>query len=82
MIILISIFLSGSIGSIFIPTTKEAVIIYGVGNTIDYLKSNKTAGKLPDKALKVLDLYLDKELKEESDSIEQGFILEATNQKP
>ena len=68
MIILVSIFLSGSIGSIFIPTTKEAVIIYGV--TIDYLKSNKTAGKLPDKALKVLDLYLDKELKEESDSIE------------
>jgi hypothetical protein len=43
----------------FIPTTNEALIIYGVGNTIDYVKSNDTAKQLPDKAIEALDKYLD-----------------------
>ena len=43
----------------FIPTTKQAFIIYGVGNTIEYLKSNDKATGLPDKAILALDKYLD-----------------------
>ena len=27
----------------FIQTTNEALIVYGIGGTIDYIKSNKTA---------------------------------------
>lgn len=43
----------------FVPSTKEALLIYGVGETLDYLKSNKTAKEIPDKAIIALDKYLD-----------------------
>lgn len=51
--------------NIFIPTTNEALLIYGVGGTIDYIKSNNTAKQLPDKCVKALDKYLDNINKEE-----------------
>ena len=49
-----------------IPTTNEALLIYGVGGTIDYIKSNDTAKQLPDKCVKALDKYLDNLTKEEN----------------
>lgn len=52
--------------NIFTPTTNEALLIYGVGGTIDYIKSNKTAKQLPDKCVKALDKYLDNLTKEEN----------------
>lgn len=51
--------------NIFIPTTNQALLIYGVGGTIDYIKSNGTAKQLPDKCVKALDKYLDNINKEE-----------------
>ena len=45
--------------TIFIPSKKELYLIYGVGTTIDYLKSDDTAKQLPDKAIKALDKWLD-----------------------
>ena len=45
--------------NIFIPTKNDALLIYGVGGTIDYVKSNKTAKQLPDKYIKVLDKLVD-----------------------
>ena len=52
------------IAQAFIPTTKQALIIYGVGGTIDYVKSNDTAKQLPDKAIIALDKYLESVNKE------------------
>ena len=43
----------------FIPTTNDALLIYGVGGTIDYIKSNETAKQLPDKYIKALDKWAD-----------------------
>lgn len=51
----------------FIPSTKNLLIIYGVGGTIDYLKENKDANKIPDKCVKALDKYLDDALTEDKD---------------
>lgn len=53
------------IAQAFIPTTKQALIIYGVGGTIDYVKSNETAKQLPDKVVIALDKYLENLDKEE-----------------
>ena len=50
----------------FIPTTNEALMIYGVGGTIDYVKSNETAKQLPDKCIKALNKWADN-LNEEED---------------
>ena len=52
--------------NIFTPTTNEALLIYGVGGTIDYIKSNDTAKQLPDKCVKALDKYLDNLTNEEN----------------
>ena len=50
----------------FIPTTNEALMIYGVGGTIDYVKSNETAKQLPDKYIKALDKWAENLTKEEN----------------
>lgn len=44
---------------VFVPTTKEAVLIWGVGSTIDYLQENETAKQLPDKCINALNDWVD-----------------------
>lgn len=61
--ILGSIALTFGIINCFIPSTQDAYMIYGVGGTIDYVKSNETAKQLPDKCLQALDKYLTDEIK-------------------
>ena len=59
---------------VFIPTTKEMLLIYGVGGTIDYIKGNYTDKELPDKAVKALDKYLDeisKDKQDEKDNVQR-----------
>ena len=50
--------------NIFNPTTKVLLYIYGVGGTIDYIKTNDTAKQLPDKCIKALDRFADKYIDE------------------
>ena len=52
-------FLIGLLLWIFVPTQKEALFIFGVGGTIDYIKQNPTAQKLPDKCVNALDKWVD-----------------------
>ena len=54
---------------IFVPTTKQAFLIYGVGGTIDYVKSNPTAKQLPDKCVKALDKWVDSWSIDKNDSM-------------
>lgn len=54
----VAVVLNG-IGLVFVPKTNEALLIYGVGTTIDYVDNNETIKQLPDKAVHALDKYLD-----------------------
>lgn len=45
--------------TVLIPSKKDLYMIYGVGKTMDYLKSNSTARKLPDKCIKAFDKWID-----------------------
>lgn len=49
---------------IFVPTTKEALVIWGIGGTMDYLKSNEKAIQLPDKCIDALDLFINEYINE------------------
>jgi hypothetical protein len=49
----------------FVPSTKEALMIYGVGSTVEYLKSNEKAMKLPDKCIDALDAWIEELNKKE-----------------
>ena len=47
------------VGVVFIPGDKELMAIYGIGGTIDYIKSNDKAKELPDKVVDALTKYLE-----------------------
>ena len=44
---------------VFVPSTKEAVLIWGVGSTIDYIQKNETAKQLPDKCINALNDWVE-----------------------
>ena len=46
---------------LFVPTTKEALIIYGLGTTKDWIENNEKAKEIPQKAIDALDKYLSEE---------------------
>ena len=52
--------------SIFIPSSRDLMAIYGVGGVIDYVQENPDAKQLPDKYIKVLNKWADDELKNDS----------------
>jgi hypothetical protein len=47
-----------------VPTTKQGLLIYGVKESVEYVKTHPTAKGLPEKAIKALDTYLEKEINE------------------
>lgn len=55
-----------AISSIFVPTSKDAMLIFGVGGTIDYIKSNETIKQIPDKCINALDAWVDSLTENES----------------
>lgn len=58
------VFVIGLIGRTFTPTTSEALIIYGVGESVEYLQNNKDAIQIPDKVLQALNKYLDEAIED------------------
>ena len=42
-----------------VPSKEELYAIYGVGPIIDYAKGSKEVQKLPDNAVKALNVYLE-----------------------
>jgi hypothetical protein len=52
-------FIFGLLLWVFIPTKNEALMIWGIGGTIDYLQANPTAKQLPDKCINALDKWVD-----------------------
>lgn len=59
-------FFAFCISSILTPTTKEAMLIYGVGTIIDYVKQNDTLQQIPDKCINALDAWVESLTEKES----------------
>lgn len=64
---LIILIVIGVIGDAFTPSKKDVLLIYGLGGTIDYVKSNDKAKELPDKVVDALTRYVDTIAKEEKE---------------
>ena len=67
--VLLPVFIVGILGTAFCPTKNDMLLIYGVGGSIDYLRNNPTAQKLPDKCIEALDAWVDELFPEKKDSI-------------
>lgn len=65
---LVVVLIVGAIGGILTPTEKEMYAIYGIGGTIDYIKSNDKAKQLPDKCIDALTRYVDSIERENEDN--------------
>lgn len=50
---------------VFLPNSKQAAIIFSVGQTIEYVKGNEKLKELPDKAVMCLDKFISEYLEEE-----------------
>ena len=50
--------------SFFVPSESKLYVIYGMGNTIDYIRTNDKAKQLPDKAIDCIYKYLDEHSKQ------------------
>lgn len=50
------------IALVFIPSTKEALLIYGLGGAIDYLKEDNKHKELSDKCYEALNKFLETKL--------------------
>ena len=51
---------------VLIPSKNELYAIYGIGSVIDYAKDSKEVQKLPDNAVKALNVYLESIQKRDS----------------
>lgn len=58
----------------FVPSTKQLYAIYGVGTVIDYAKNSKEVQKLPDNAVKALNVWLENINKNKKDSTNIYYI--------
>ena len=54
------------LGVVFTPTSKDMLLMYGIGGTIDYVNGNDTAEQLPDRAIQALDKLLEEYIEEDS----------------
>ena len=59
-------FFTFCVSSILTPITNEAMLIYGVGTTIDYVKQNNSLQQIPDKCINALDAWVDSLTEKES----------------
>lgn len=44
---------------LFIPDTKQSLMIFGIGGTIDYVRSNEKLQGIPDKCVDAVDMFFE-----------------------
>lgn len=43
----------------FVPSSRDAMLIFGIGPTIDYIQNNENAKQLPDKCIEALGNWVE-----------------------
>lgn len=44
--------------AVFVPTTKDAIIIYGCGSILEYIEQNDKIQEMPDRLVNITDKYI------------------------
>lgn len=61
--------------AVFVPTTKDGVLIYAGGKTIEYIENHESIQETPDKVAKLTNAYIDlmiNKLEKQADKIEKA----------
>lgn len=67
--IFIPLFLLSAVARVFIPSTNEALMIWGIGGTIDYIKGNEKIKQIPDKCIDALDMWVNRLTEKEKEDL-------------
>lgn len=59
------VFTISVVTAVFVPSKKEMMLIYGLGQTVDYIRDNEDVKELPDKCVQALDVWLESLIEEE-----------------
>lgn len=62
-----AIFVTSVLGIVFTPTTKDMLLIYAAGGSIEYIKNNDVAKQLPDKCIQAIDALLNEYIEDNKD---------------
>jgi hypothetical protein len=57
--------LTCGLANVLVPTTQQAMMIYGVGTVVDYVQTNEDIKQLPDKCVQALDMWVDNCIEEQ-----------------
>ena len=61
------IFIPSLLIALFLPSSKQAAIIYTAGSGIEYIQNNEKIQELPDKAIDCLNKFIDDYLNEDEE---------------
>ena len=53
------------IACVFVPSSKQAYMIFGIGRVVDYIQESEMASQLPDKCVEALEVWLESLTEEE-----------------
>ncbi len=67
--IFIPMLLLSAVARVFIPSTNEALMIWGIGGTIEYIKGNEKIKQIPDKCIDALDMWVNRLTEEEKEDL-------------
>lgn len=67
--IFIPMLLLSAVARVFIPSTNEALMIWGIGGTIDYIKGNEKIKQIPDKCIDALDMWVNRLTEKEKEDL-------------
>lgn len=66
--IVFTILIVGILGNIFLPTKKDAFLIWGGGTILEYVENNKDLQEIPDNVSKALRLWSEEFLEDQQHS--------------
>lgn len=62
----LSLLIAGGLGVVFVPSTKDMLLIYGGGTIMEYCQDNKEIKQIPDKTVTIINSLLDEYIKEQN----------------
>jgi hypothetical protein len=65
-----SIYISATLGLVFIPTQQEAVVIFAGGKTIDFIEADSSIKNIPHQTTELISKFMENEILEMNKELE------------
>jgi hypothetical protein len=65
-----SIYISATLGLVFIPTQQEAVVIFAGGKTIDFIEADSSIKNIPHQTTELISKFMENEILEMNKQLE------------